>query len=471
MEKININEVRKIYLIGIGGIGISAIARFMKARGAEVSGSDLKSSEVTIGLEKIGIKVNYSQKEENISGDLDLVVYTSAVPDDNPELKKARNEGVRSIEYAEALGLIFNLGGGISVCGTHGKSTTSAMCGALLEDGGLDPTILVGSIVPRYNSNLRLGGGRYFVAESCEYRRHFLYLYPRIIVLNNIELDHTDYYKDIEDMRNAFSEFVSHLPEDGILVFNGDDENAKIVADSVRSSKPNVKIVSFGKKTENDIFMQNFRIENERSMFEVYQDRNYLGTFSLKVPGEFNACNALASIALGVTLGLKVDVLAESLENFSGIWRRFEIKGKYKNSLVISDYAHHPTAVANTIRATREFYPGKKIFVAFQPHQHNRTKNLYQDFLNCFSLADEVLLVKIYDVVGREEKEDQDVSSQNLANDVQKAHPELSGKVFYAESLEEAKGVIFEKNRNDDAVILIMGAGDIYRIADEVIEP
>ncbi|MCK4891910.1 MAG: UDP-N-acetylmuramate--L-alanine ligase, partial [Candidatus Pacebacteria bacterium] len=220
---IDLNKIKKIHFIGIGGIGLSAIARLMKEGGKEVSGSDLSASLMTDKLEKLSVKIFIGQSEENISEDIDLIIYTTAVPENNPELKKARKMGIKTITYPESLGLIFNDKYGIAVCGTHGKSSVSAMAGLLLDDAKLDPSIIVGSIVPRYESNLRTGKGKYFVAEACEYERSFLNLNPKIIILNNIELDHTDYYKDIDDIRSAFGEFVGHLPEDGILICNGDD--------------------------------------------------------------------------------------------------------------------------------------------------------------------------------------------------------------------------------------------------------
>lgn len=469
MESIDIEKVKKVYFIGIGGIGISAIARFMKSKGKEVAGSDsnLKPSKVTIGLEGLGIKVNYGQKEENIADDIDLVIYTAAVPKTNPELKTVLEKGIKNITYTESLGLIFNDRYGISICGTHGKSTTTAMAGGLLEDADFDPSVLVGSIVPRYDSNLRIGRSKYFVAESCEYERHFLYLYPQVIILNNIELDHTDYYKNLDDMQNAFLEFAGHLPETGVLIYNGDDDNVTKVVDEIKSSKPGVTILSFGKQKSNDIFFQDFRIENERAKFEVFKSEKSLGVFSLRTPGEFNVYNAMAAIALGVFLEIAPEKMQNSLENFAGIWRRFEIKGKYKNALVISDYAHHPTAVKNTIRAAKEFYPDKNIFAVFQPHQHNRTKNLYQDFLKSFFGADKVLLVEIYDVAGREEEVDQNVSSKILVADIQKSNPDFADKIDYASNLEDARQLIEAKLTGDD-VLLVMGAGDIYLVADEM---
>lgn len=470
MENINIEDLGKIYFIGIGGIGMSAVARFMKAKGKEVAGSDLKPSKITTDLEKLGIGINYFQVAENITDDIDLVIYTGSVPETNPELATVRAKSMKSLTYGESLGLIMSGKGGIAICGTHGKSTTSAMVGGVLEDGGVDPSVLVGSIVPRYDGNLRIGEGKNFVAEACEYRKNFMSLYPEMIVLTNVELDHTDYYKDIEDMKASFLDFARHLPDSGVL-FVGEDEvgNAREVADKVKAEKPGVTVIRFGTKEDDDFRFKDFRTEEGRTIFDVTQEGKDLGEFRLRIPGEFNAKNALAAIAVGTYLGISADNIRESLENFSGIWRRFEIKGQYQGALVVSDYAHHPTAVSVTVKAAKEFYPGRRIVAVFQPHQHNRTRGLYEEFLGSFDCADEIILSEIYDVAGREETEDQAVSSQDLVRDIAARNGKLDGHIAYAKDLGETRKLIDEKVKADD-VLLIMGAGDIFEIADDLVK-
>lgn len=467
MEKIDIGQLKKIHFIGIGGIGLSAIARYMKAAGKEVVGSDIKPSRVTEDLEKLGIQVVYGQKAENITDDIDLVIYTGSIPKTNPELAAVFEKGIPSITYAQSLGLVFNEKNGIAICGTHGKSTTSAMIGGVLEDGGVDPTVLVGSIVPRYEGNLRIGNGAHFVAEACEYQHNFMSLNPRMIVLNNVELDHTDCYKDIGEMKESFLAFLRHLPEDGVLFAGGDEANVREVAEKIRAEKPALEIYYFGKGEENDYHFKDFEVNDGKAGFEVMHTGESLGRFFLRIPGQFNAKNALAAIAVGTYLGIDADRIRESLENFPGIWRRFEIKGEYEGALVISDYAHHPTAVRETIGAAREFYPGRRIFAVFQPHQHNRTRGLYEDFVSAFDEADEVILTEIYDVAGREEAEDQTVSSLNLVEDIGKRESKLVGHIAYAKDLEETRRLIDEKIKAGD-VLLVMGAGDIFEIANDL---
>ncbi len=517
--KIDFEKINKIYFIGIGGIGLSAIAKFMKVRGKQVSGSDLNHSLVIDNLKKDRIKIYIGHSRDNITDDIELVIHTTAVSKDNPELKRAKELNIKIITYPESLGLIFNDKFGIAVCGTHGKSSTTAMSGLLLDDAEFDPSIVVGSILPRYKSNLRIGENKYFLIEACEYERSFLNYYPKIIILNNIELDHTDYYKDLNDMRSAFEEFVSHLPEDGILICNGDDkESQKFIKSKV------YKVVSFGLSENNNVRAGSIEFGDGEIKFNVSYNNKNLDNFVLKVPGMFNVYNALGAIALGLILEIPIGTIKKSLKNYSGIWRRFEIKGEYKNALVISDYAHHPTEVKATIEATKQFYPDKRIFVVFQPHQHNRTKKLYKDFLNSFNDADIVILSEIFDVKGREENNDQNISSLDLVDDIKKriqggsennlrnliptlkkeargsdykvafpslpneargsdykvAFPPLSkgargisglniNSIFYAKDLEETKKLIDENIKPDD-VLLIMGAGDIYKVADELIQ-
>jgi UDP-N-acetylmuramate--alanine ligase len=468
---IDLNKINKIHFIGIGGIGLSAIARLLSEKGKKVSGSDLSPSLITRSLEKCGVEIYIGQSERNITEDMDLVVYTMAVPEDNPELKKAKELKIKTITYPESLGMVFNDKYGIAVCGTHGKSSTSAMAGLLLDDAGLNPSVIVGSIVPRYGSNLKIGQSEYFLSEACEYKRAFLNLYPKIIILNNIELDHTDYYRDLDDVKNAFKEFISHLPEDGILIMNGDSKEVQNLIPSTRDKIKNeslkLKILSFGFNKNNNVRCRNVRFKNGKTEFEVTYDNENLGEFVLKVPGMFNVYNSLAVISLGLVLDIPVETIKKSLANYSGIWRRFEIKGECKNALVISDYAHHPTAVKATIEAAKQFYPGRRIMAVFQPHQHNRTKKLYKNFLKSFDGAGIVILSEIFEVAGREEIGDQDVSSLNLVNDIQINDKKLDKNVFYAKNLKETRKLIDEKIRSND-VLLIMGAGDIYKVADEL---
>ncbi|MCK5413309.1 MAG: UDP-N-acetylmuramate--L-alanine ligase [Candidatus Pacebacteria bacterium] len=461
--KIDFEKIDKIHFIGIGGIGLSAIAKFMKLKGKQISGSDLNRSLVIDKLEEEGVEIFIGQKEENISQDVNLVIHTMAISENNPELKRAKELNIQTITYPESLGVLFNDKFGIAVCGTHGKSSTTAMAGLMLDDADFNPSIVVGSIVPRYKSNLRAGKSKYFLIEACEYERAFLNYYPKITILNNIELDHTDYYKDLDDFKSAFSKFLTHLPNDGVLICNGDDENISSIQHKISN------IVKFGLNEGNDVQVKDVEFGDGEVKFKVSYGDKDLGEFVLKVPGLFNVYNALGAISLGLTLKIPIEKIKESLKNYSGIWRRFEIKGEYKKALVISDYAHHPTAVKSIIEATKNFYPRKRVFAVFQPHQHNRTKELYQDFLDSFDKADMLILSEIFDVAGREEDKDQIVSSLNLVNDIKNQNKEISKNIFYAKDLMETRKVIDENIKPDD-ILLIIGAGDIYKVADDLVE-
>ncbi len=476
MKKIDFDKIRKIHFVGIGGIGLSAIAKLMLLQSKKVTGSDLSVSDITEKLKKMGAEIFIGQKKENVPRDADLVIYTPAIANDNIEMKISKEYGIPLVSYPEALGILLNDEFGIAICGTHGKSTTTSMTGLVLAGGGLDPSVVVGSKVPEFDGNLRIStipsGSQYFVAEACEYKRDFLEYYPKIIILNNIELDHTDYYKDIEDYRSAFEEFIGHLPEDGVLILNGDDENIS----KIKNQKSNLQIknkktntISFGFNKNNDLRCQNIKTSEGYTIFEVGFKEKNLGEFELKLPGAFNVYNALAAITVGLYLGIDVEKIKKSLADFGGIWRRFEVKSEYRGATVVSDYAHHPTAVKATIDAAREFYPGKRIMAVFQPHQHNRTKILYGDFLKSFDSADVLVLVEIFDVAGREEVKDQNVSSQKMAEDIKKRSKKQASNIFYAANLPEARKLIDEKIEAGD-ILLIMGAGDIYKVADELVK-
>lgn len=462
MGNIDFKKNKKIHFIGIGGIGLSAIAKLMLAQGKTVSGSDANKSEITDELAKFGARIFIGQKAENLANDTELVIYTLAIPKNNPERVKAEKMKIPMLTYPEALGLLFNGKFGIAICGTHGKSTTTSMISLVLAEGGLDPSVVVGSKVPAYGGNLRIGKSEYMVIEACEYERAFLEYFPRIIILNNIELDHTDYYKDINDYRSAFEEFIRHLPKGGVLIMNGDDKESQ-------KYNSKIKIFNFGLNESNDLRGYDIEMGAGRTKFKVKYCNKELGEFTLKVPGKFNVYNALATIAAGLQLGIGVEKIKKTLAGFSGIWRRFEIKGNYKGATIISDYAHHPTAARSTIEAAREFYPGRRIVAVFQPHQHNRTKMLYEDFLKSFDAADVLILVEIFDVAGREEKKDQNVSSKKMAEDIKKFNSKLASNIFYVGSISEAQKMIEEKIKAND-ILLIMGAGDIYKIGDGLVK-
>jgi len=464
-----ISKAQKIHLVGVGGIGLSALAKMFSLEGKEVSGSDLFSSEITQELEeKYKIKIFLGHKEENLDPKTDLLIYSQAIGENNPERKKAFSLKIPQLSYPEILGELSKEKKTIAISGTHGKSTTTSLIGLILEEAKFDPLVIVGSRVKKFShGNLRIPKKKtkFFVVEACEYKRNFLKIEPWAIVLTNIEKDHLDYYKNLLEIKETFKEFILKLPSDGLLVLNADDLGIKELKEELILKK-RIKVITYGIK-EGQVQARNIRKEKEKQKFDLFLEKEKIGEINLKIPGNFNIYNALASIALSFELGIDYLIFKKVIEEFKGIWRRFEIIGEREGAIIISDYAHHPTAVFQTIKAAKEFYSQKKIIAVFQPHQHNRTKNLFDDFVKSFSLADIVILSEIYQVTGREEKEDQDISSKNLVEAIKDQGKKE--KVFYGKDLKETKELIL-RYLGPNSVILIMGAGDIYKIAQDFID-
>lgn len=416
-----LEKIKKVYFIGIGGIGMSAMAQLLKGRGIDVSGSDLSETPVTKKLMENGIQVFLEQKAENISTDFDLVIYTIAIPEDNPELIKAKENNIPVKTYPEMLGVVSEDFYTIAISGTHGKTTTTAMTADALES--LKPTVIVGSIISKYGSNFVKGSDKYFLLEACEYRRSFLNIKPNILAITNIEEDHLDYYKDLADIQDAFRNVALKVPEDGYIVCNPDNENIRPVLEGVSA-----KVVDYTKNPE----------------------------LTLKVPGLHNRQNAQVAFAIANILGVSAGEAEKNIGEFGGTWRRFEYKGKTKEgALVYDDYAHHPSEVKVTIQAFREKFPEKKIKVVFQPHLFSRTKSLLDDFAESLSLADLVVVTPIY---AAREKDEYGVS-----------HLDLGNKIPESRVVESVAGVedVLDINQND--VIVSMGAGDIYKVGDMLI--
>lgn len=451
--------MKKIHCIGIGGIGVSALARFFLSRGVLVSGSDGKDGLWKKTIEEAGVKVFIEHDAKNIPADCDLVIYSSAVPEDNAERKEAFLRNIPQKTYAEGLGeAMKKYDTRVAVSGTHGKTTTTALLGLLFEGAKKDPMVIVGGKVPSWKSNFRNGRGSIAIAEACEYERAFDALSPTVAIVNNIEADHLDYYRDISDIENAFGDFVARLPKDGLLVYNADDARARRIALRAQYRK-----ISFGVKNDADVVAKNRMIEVGGQSFDVWEKGALLGRLTLHVPGVFNISNVLAALSCAIEHGVSFSEAKKTLESFYGTWRRFEKTGEICGRPVISDYAHHPTAVRETIWAAKEFFPGKKILAVFQPHQRDRTLKLFDEFTRVFDDADGVILSEIYDVAGRNEAE-KEISSKELVFAIQKRNERQ--EVAYARDLNETKKMI-QKKINDFDVVLIMGAGDIDSVARE----
>lgn len=422
---------------------MSALAQYYLAKSHDVSGSDLVSSEMIEFLRAKGVKVWIGpHKKDNLkclkpgfkhSFKRDrLVIYSPAVKKDNPELKEVKRMGIRCMSYPEALGELTKKHFTIAVSGTHGKSTTTAMIALVLAKAGLDPTVIVGTKIKEFgNSNFRAGKSKYLVIEADEHFASFLIYRPKIIVLTNIEKDHLDYYKNFENILLAFKKYISRLSSDGLLIFNSDDPGIR-------------KILN--RKTK-------------KQGYSLRQKEASLLKKTLKVPGEHNVSNALAAFEAARRLGIPDAVSINALGKFRGSWRRFEIIRR-GSPVIISDYAHHPTEITATIHAAKEYFPRKKIWAVFQPHQHQRTFHLFGDFIKAFDDADAVVLTDIFDVAGREtDKISKKVSSEKLSEGIKKRKKE----VYFMGDFKKIP-VFLKKRTGAKDILLIMGAGDIYKI-------
>ncbi len=425
-----IATLKKVHFVGIGGIGMSALAQYLVDLGIEVSGSDRDASPVTDLLESRGISVSLTQVPENVPEDADLVIYSEAVWPDNPERERATALGIPQKSYFEGLGDVSEKKRTVAVSGTHGKTTTTGMLARILRDAEVSPTAIVGSLVRDFGSNYLPGTSEWLVVEACEYKRDFLTLAPEILVITNIELDHTDYYKDLEDVQNAFRTLAEKVPAHGT-----------IIADATH---PNIAPILEG-------------------LPAAIVDYTLESSYETRFPGEYNRMNAraAASAARVVLPGISEAQIAESLSAFEGTWRRFEYKGVTKNGAkVYDDYAHHPTAVRKTITELRAKAEGK-VFVAFHPHLFSRTRDLLDDFATAFAGADRVLIAPIF---AAREIDDGTVSNATLADLIR-----AQGVSAEAMNLEEIERVLASEPHEKD-IVMTMGAGNIYKIADAIVK-
>lgn len=422
-------DFNRVHFIGIGGIGMSALARLFLHEGKKVSGSDLSQSAITEALANEGVTVFYSQTSENIerlSSEIDLVVYTEAMKSDHPEMVAAKALGVPMINYFEALGLVANEYYLIAVAGTHGKSTTTAMLIDILEEASFDPSAIVGAIRSKTGSNYRPGKSKYMVVEACEYKRDFLHLEPDILVITNIDFEHVDYYKDLADVQSAFQALAQKVEKEGVVI--ADLKN------------PNVLPAVTGLKA---------KVVNYRDAFDL--------DLSLRQPGLHNRMNAAAASAAARELGIDQSSINRALENFAGIARRFEYKGDVNGAHIYDDYAHHPVEIKAAVAGARELYPQKKLTVVFQSHTYSRTKELFNDFVDVLSKADRVLMLPIY--AAREENTF-GVSAEQLVDRIKENNIEADN--FY--TLEAVAQQIKDSVSKDD-VVIVMGAGDVTKVS------
>ncbi len=451
---------RKVHMIGIGGAGMSAIALALLADGVTVTGSDLESSSYTERVSQAGGQVFIGHNPTNL-GDAEAVIVSSAIPDDNSELIEAKGRGLPILHRADALALLMQGKCSVAVAGTHGKSTTTAMIGHILTQLGYDPTVLVGAEVINFGSNCKVGASEWFVTEADESDGSFFKFSPTHIVITNIELDHPDHYADEEEVVNAFVQFVERLDEDGLLVVNADCPRASKLP--FRLSQP-VWWMSFGIQNEADYQAQGIRRLPDGSwVFQVQRRPKLLGEVRLKVPGEHNVANALASLVLCYeVLGVPFSFLAEAISTFQGVKRRFEIIGRVNGITVVDDYAHHPTEIRSLLKTARSVFDGK-IWVIFQPHRYSRTARLWREFGNAFSDADGVWVTEIF---AASEQPIEGVSGALIAKAIAENEPE---KIVRFESDWDAIVSDLQALARPKDAVLIVGAGNIYKIAAKLL--
>lgn len=445
----------KVHFIGIGGIGMSGLARILLGFGVQVYGSDAVESKVLADLSSLGATIYLGHRQGQVTADLDLVVYSSAIKEDNPERIAAEELGIPLIGRAELLARIMAQRFSIGVAGAHGKTTTTSMMGTMLLEAGLDPTIVVGGILPAIGSNACWGQGKYLVAEADESDGSFLRLLPEIAVVTNVEDDHLDYYLTIERIQQAFRQYVEQVPPEGFAILGIDSQPVAAMAASI-----NVPHVTYGLKNPLAEFTARDIVYTEvGTRSQAYHNGQLLGTLELQVPGEFNVNNALAAVALGITLGLDFATIAQGLAVFHGTGRRFERLGEGRGVTVVDDYAHHPTEISAVLAAAKRL-PYQRVIALFQPHRFSRTMHFAEEFGNSFGDADVVIINEIY---GAFEKPIEGVSAQLIVDALKRKNDK---PVYYGAEPEDIMAILRRVTQPGD-LVMVLGAGNIRKTGED----
>ncbi len=458
-DMLDFDKYKNVHCIGIGGIGLSAIAEILMSRGYNVSGSDMKESEMTDKLAKAGARIFIGHRAENVEN-ADMLVYSAAVGKDNPELVRAQERGIPVLTRAEMLGMLMDeYRNSIAISGTHGKTTTTSMVSLILDHAKYSPTILVGGNLSEINGNVKVGDSEYFVTEACEYMDSFLSLKPKMEVILNIDSDHLDYFKDIEAIARSFDRFAHLVPAGGTIIAY--DANPFVS----RAIQGLDNVISFGLNENCTYCGKNIKFdENGMPSFDVLHDGETLTRIQLQVPGEHNILNALAAFACTHTLGVDVETIKETLERYKGTQRRFDIIGTTSGGIkIVDDYAHHPTEIKATLDASQNV-PHNNLWCIFQPHTYTRTLALFDEFAEAFNKADKLILAEIY---AAREKNIYKISSEQLAEKIKETHP--NKEVLFMKDFEEIANYVRENAIKGDMVIT-MGAGDIYKVGELLLE-
>ncbi len=459
MYEIDFNVPQNVYFIGIGGISMSGFAELLHTAGFSVQGSDRTPSKITKHLEELGIKIVYEQVRENITSNIDFVVYTAAISEDNPEYVRAKELGLPMMERAVMVGQVMkNYSTAIAVAGTHGKTSTTSIASHILLEADMDPTISVGGILPAISGNIRIGHSSNFITEACEYTNSFLKFAPTIGVILNIEAEHLDYFKDLAHIRQSFREFAELLPADGTLIINADIENYKELTDGLTC-----RVLTYSVDNPNADFSATDISYDDmgRGSFTLLQSGTKADHYTLGVVGKHNISNTLACLAMASLFEIPSTTIQKGLSKYSGTERRFEHKGEYAGATIIDDYAHHPTEIRATLTSAQN-YPHETLWVAFQPHTYSRTKNFLDDFADALALADKVVLADIY---AAREKDPGNISSRDLAERIEK----LETEVHYLGDLDAIKK-FFEKNLVNGDLLITMGAGNIVEVGESLVK-
>ena len=449
-------RLKRVNFVGIGGVGMSGIALVLRNMGFDVSGSDAKESETTQKLVQAGIRVGIGHDAAH-AADAQVVVYSSAVHSENPELEYARGREIPVIRRAEMLAELMRMKFSVAISGSHGKTTVTSMVAHLMERAGLDPTSVIGGRVLGADAGAKLGQSQYLVAEADESDRSFLVLYPTIAVVTNIEREHLDVYHDLADIKREFVRFVNRVPFYGAVILCLDSPAVRSIRNRAKR-----RVTTYGVETQADFRAKDVQLYGISSAFTLLYGGKDVGRFNLPVPGMHNVANALAALATGNELGIGFDAMAQALAVFSGVHRRLEKRGEQSGILVYDDYGHHPTEIRVTVEALRHAFPDRRILVVFQPHRYTRTRALADEFGTCFAAADELILTKIY---AASEPEIPGVD----ATLIQKA-VEVAGKpiVSYVPELADVPDALVKRLRKGD-VVLTTGAGNICTICDELL--
>ena len=442
------------HFIGIGGAGMGPLALLMVAKGYQMSGSDLKENALTSQLRERGAHIFIGHEASHVHG-ADFVVYSSAIGEDNPERLEAKRRQIPILKRAELLAQLMNQQIGVAVAGAHGKTTTTSMISNLFIKAGLNPTTAVGGIVNgAYGSSL--GDGRYFVAEMDESDGSFWYFYPRYAVITNIDFEHVDFYHNLDNIVKGYGRFIQQISDDGKLFIYGEDKYLSSLAKA--GGKP---FMTYGFKEDNDIYAKEIVITEKGSSFDCFVHHKKIGRIELEVLGEHNILNAMACVGVGYSLGVNFDIIYQSLKDFRGVQRRFQIKGDINNILIIDDYGHHPTEIRATIATARLLKP-KRLVTVFQPHRYTRTKFLMEEFVDCLSLTDYLVLTDIY---AASEKAIEGISSTHLWTKIQKAHKTAGVYLKKEDILSHLVKIVAPGD-----LVLFLGAGDINLLADQLIQ-